>query len=760
MKEEEEVGVGGEAGSGYNRPRRPNAETITYLRGLPLDVDAAKAEISAFLEEGEASTNDFPQNLGAALSAIDEIRSEVASLAGDELGSQCIETLAHIAAPYSETASRILLSACSGYYLHLATHRYGSHVIQSVLQLAVSSSSSGDLGLHDGAPQFESYVDTLPSLVELILGMVEELSDSATQLAVHVCGSHVLRTLLCVLGGVDLVSSGPHGDKKFETGVVLRGKTKSKKKKKKTGSDDSSLGASSHTGTMRVVYRANSRLDPNILMPQLRNLTNALLGDACEGPGELQQLACHPSAGPLLIVLLRVLTYTSVDARNSMGKPMTDSMDSSISYFRLGISRVEPTFKDGSIAHEMAKRLLCWVDGAEEQVHIGDVIYGYSGEPRGSHILETLLRLSFDDMHESIVKYGDFESTSSLIEYSEHEVSNFVVQTLLTTVRSKDQATRILKVLEKVISSGIAIDPKKRRRGILWRTCEMAAKYRVGQESLLKAIRMGFGSLSSHTNAGERDADGVDGKKKKQRKKAAAFEIKDCIPLLLDMKSVESSDDKPKIEAAGARAIYQMLHFSPRLCEDVLKGLLDGLSREQIEASARDGLGSRCILDGILDGPPNTASFAAAFKSLFAKLQGRWIALSTDRVGHHTVKKLFHALPKIEDKIKLVEELAGGGNRLNGNAMGRSISAECMVELYNENRKEWRKAMTMSQTKETLKSVDTFLSKQNPSNLNDDEKPKAKRKRKRNRSDKGDVDIPGGKKLATDAIIDALTFAK
>jgi hypothetical protein len=40
-----------------------------------------------------------------------------------------------------------------------------------------------------------------------------------------------------------------------------------------------------------------------------------------------------------------------------------------------------------------------------------------------------------------------------------------------------------------------------------------------------------------------------------------------------------------------------------------------------------------------------------------------------DRVGHHTLKNKFKALPKIDDKAKLVEELASGRNRLHDNAM-------------------------------------------------------------------------------------------
>ena len=209
-------------------------ETIAYLRGLPLDLEVSKKEIHDFLGTTE-EVSEYPQSLAAALSAIDEIRLEIASLAGDEYGSQCIEMLTNVAAPYSELAARVLLAGCAGYYLHLSTHRYGSHVVQTILQLAVSSSSKQDLALHEEAPQFSESADAIPALYELINGMVEELSPHSDTLAVHICGSHVLRTLLCVLGGVDLVSSGPSSsNNSLETGAALRGRKKAKSRRPKS----------------------------------------------------------------------------------------------------------------------------------------------------------------------------------------------------------------------------------------------------------------------------------------------------------------------------------------------------------------------------------------------------------------------------------------------------------------------------------------------------------------------------------------------
>ncbi|MGK3741904.1 MAG: hypothetical protein ACI90V_008758 [Bacillariaceae sp.] len=816
--------------TGYHRPRRPASDTIAYLRGLPLDIDIAHQEVSRFLsssskitkkdiqnneednnkEEEEDDDDDFPQSLAAAFSALDEVKSEIASLAGDEYGSQSIEILTRIAAPYSEIASRILLNACKGYYLHLTTHRYGSHVLQTILQLSMVSISSSmtttttttaaaaaaatdnnDLALHEEAPPSLKEEDennmSLPSLYELIIGVVDELSPHITELAVHLCGSHVVRTLLCVLGGVTLESSrhdtsNSNNKKQFDMGGTIRGRLKPKKKKKKkkpSSSDDSSSSSSTpQAGTMTIVYQTNSRIEPNKFQPTLESLSQALLGERSAEPGELQQHACHASAGPLLIVLIRVLTYSTDSARNEFLKlssskskskqPLEDTAkinaNSSIADFRLGIPKSEPRYNEGSLADNAVKQILCWQEGNDassgDQQHAHDVIYGLSGEPRGSHVLETIMRLCPDEFYESLIKHGNFLSAQAMEDYVDHNVSNFVVQTMLSTVRSKDQAESVLKTVEKIISTGLTIDSTKKRQGILWRATELAAKYRIEQDGILKSIRLGFLAINNNVTApvdatsnneidDNNDNDNSEGgKKKKKRKKASAVDFKDCIPMLIGLKRNPVDDQRITLDVAGCRSVHHMLRFSPRLCEDVLEGIIKGMSVEDLISITKDGLGSRCIMDGILDGPVKTPIFANATNDLREKLAGHWSSLATDRVGHHTVKKLFKSLPRIDDKAKLVEELLEGGNRLRGNTMGRSVIEACAVDVYDENRKEWRHKVgrMLSSTEEsflaevthdrstTKATATTTVAEETTTTTATATKTKAKRKRRRKRA--------------------------
>ena len=646
----------------YNRPRRPNPETVAYLKSLPLSLVSAKEEISTFLDQ---SDNEFPSLLAVSLAAIDEIRQEVASLAGDEDGAQIIELMAQIALPYSETASRILMDGLSGYHLHLATHRYGSHVVQTILQLAVTSSSKTELDQHDDAPQLST--NNLPSLQELISGMVEELTPSAPELAVHICGSHVLRSLVCVLGGVQMHQ--PEGSS------ARRGREKQKKKKKKK-QDDSQLITNAGTLEMSPAPEC-SRFSAD--KQSLQSLLDSFWGS--QKLGDLQKLACHPSAGPLLMVSLRVLTFCY-----SSNKDVWTDGGVTGSNTKLGIMKAQPQYEVGSPAHDLVKRLLLLDDSKEDKA--GEIVYGLSGEPRGSHVLELLMRISPDEIYNIIFDKGDFANT--LQEYVEHDVSNFVVQTLFCTVRTKEQADQMLENVERLVANGYVIDSRNSRVGIFWRAAELAAKFNVHQETLLEALSIGAGvSITVDGNVPPLE---TGGKATHGSHKASSVPLKDCVLPLLNLKAPLKHGDRLTLGVEGTRAIYHLLRFEPKLCVGILDGLTLSLSSDELEMLAKDGLGSRCVWDGILDGPKNEKPFQHAAHNLLTRLSGRWVALASDRVGHHCVMKLFDAL-KMDDKAMLTAELAQGSNRLGGSAMGRSIMEACAVNAFLNGENAWKDAV-------------------------------------------------------------------
>ena len=98
-------------------------------------------------------------------------------------------------------------------------------------------------------------------------------------------------------------------------------------------------------------------------------------------------------------------------------------------------------------------------------------------------------------------------------------------------------------------------------------------------------------------------------------------------------------------------------------------------------------------MDGILEGPTSKDPFHKALKVFLRKLSGSWTSLALDRVGHHTVIKLYK-LCSLEGKLAIAAELVKDKNRLSGNAIGRSVSDICYLRQLAEGEDAWRESTT------------------------------------------------------------------
>ena len=749
----------------YGRPRRPNSETVSYLNGLPLDEKLASEQVRAYVNyfqnnNGKGNTSsevvEFPALVNATHAALSSVFNEVASLACEEIPAQQIETLVRISCRYSATAKRVVLASLSGYWVFLATHRFGSHVAQTVMRCAVAQCEvnldefddkqecEGKMVIEDSYGSVIQNKDgsggsVSSSVPELLLQAFEELKPFATDLTVHVCGSHVLRTALCILSGVEFVdafapSNGNAQDGKaneWESGVLAvtrRGKLKDKKKKKKRKLPDKSEGNNSENKAtvmkkIQMIPQCQSADFLNNADVMLKEMVQILsLSDGThkiQPPGELQQRICHPSGGPLIVHIVRLLSYR--DASNQIDK-MNVKNDSSDR--RLGILPKEPKYSSGSDAEVFVHRLLSWdstLGNEAKQPHAGDIIYGLSGEPRGSILIETILRSCPDEFHNALCIVGGFYDDATLREYINHGVSNFVVQALLNSVRSRNQANRMVKILSPIIEDGSLLHPKKQvyqkpsneqashralddsndmqniqRMGIVWRAFEMCSSNGSSQdqEQLIHALMCGFATINGTV---KKDGDS----KRKKRSKSKELSAKECIPLLLGLTASNDgeesypSGERLTINAAGARTLHHTFNFNERLRSDWVNAFISLYSTNDLVKIANDGLASRCIMDGLLDGPAKEI----ASKCLYPKLLKRLPFLAAERVGHHVVVKLFRALPYAE-KAVMSAELSHSLNRLGSNAMGRSVMVSCAVKEYLESENAWKEALAKQKVNE------------------------------------------------------------
>ena len=139
-------------------------------------------------------------------------------------------------------------------------------------------------------------------------------------------------------------------------------------------------------------------------------------------------------------------------------------------------------------------------------------------------------------------------------------------------------------------------------------------------------------------------------------------------------------------------------------------------------------------MDALLDGP----SKLTASKVLIQKLNDRIPYLAAERVGHHTVEKLFKALPTIEDKAAMSAELSQSLNRLGSNAMGRSVMVSCAVKEYLEGENVWKEALARQRGKENwLEEITGVQEGEGEKDEDDvDEEGVKAKKRKRHKKEK------------------------
>ena len=120
------------------------------------------------------------------------------------------------------------------------------------------------------------------------------------------------------------------------------------------------------------------------------------------------------------------------------------------------------------------------------------------------------------------------------------------------------------------------------------------------QEQLIHALMRGYSSNSTSSDDTKAGSEENDGFKRKKRNKAKGLSVEDCIPHLLGLtpgscndEDEHSASDRLTLDAAGARALYHIFHFTERLRSEWVKGFMRVYECGDMVKIANDGLGSR-----------------------------------------------------------------------------------------------------------------------------------------------------------------------
>ena len=352
-----------------DKPRRLEEETAVYLSGLEAQLEGEVEDLVVLVDN-----------------VLEEIKQRTASAASDRRTNYVVERICCVA-----NIKQLLemIKRFTPYVLFLAQNRHSSHVLQTSIGRVCHLIRSG-----------ETY-DVENDIIEsTVLDFAEPILANFAWLAGEISGSHVLRSVICLLTGMPLISERKSASSKHQHSVPM-----SEPLDKLIVNDlyyiDKKLCFVVPKGFHGALYKT---------------VESSLLGD---GNGEEKQANSHvlqlmisdTSCCATLVILLRIL-FT-------------------------------PELVDGG--RELAQRIVScameWtstIDSTGKVVDVGaDVFYAMGGDKSGSYFLEAVIECCsvpflIDMTRRSLL----LRSSETIQEFVEDSVANFIIQSVLKRMTS------------------------------------------------------------------------------------------------------------------------------------------------------------------------------------------------------------------------------------------------------------------------------------------------------------------------------------
>lgn len=320
----------------FHKPAKPDEDLVGYMRQLEIPLtdvakEVAAANAPAAPVDGDAApASAAPQRLSIVLTsehatlirtAYRELRHKEASLASHKRVSVVMETLLRLSTPRQLLR---LAAALAPYVCWLATSRYGSHVVQTLMALLSghalgtvsvtvqrvsvtmqrdSESDEDEAGAEeeeendeDAAAGLAASDAPLPArLVAALISVTNELASNAGDLIIDPCGSHLLRAAAKALACRSVPVSGTSGGGGGKEGAAGAGGKGGKGKKPRPAADGEDGGDG--TAAAAVAARLLPLPAPEALLPTFATAVSALRKAA--GSESAAQLK------PALVTLMR-----------------------------------------------------------------------------------------------------------------------------------------------------------------------------------------------------------------------------------------------------------------------------------------------------------------------------------------------------------------------------------------------------------------------------------------------------------------------
>ncbi|XP_015776998.1 PREDICTED: nucleolar protein 9-like [Acropora digitifera] len=335
-------------------------------------------------------------------------------------------TMEKLSLYFSDIQVRKILQNIEEHYSKVAMDKCGSHVLQTlvcVIPKAIRSERSYQRKVSEEDKNVKG-------TEELFLSLCSRLQEDFSKLADHVNGSHVVRAVIEVLGGVKLSDQ------------VIRSRASYFVKP---------------TETVAI---------PESFSPILKHFTEMVI------TMDLQKLVLHPVSNPLLQTLLLVLHTKN----QSLCKKLCKAVMSQIDMFS---SKVEESSAQKRPKNDAAEEN----QGNEEESNYRVPIL-FSNEI-SSYMIEKILLVVSPKLWQKIY---DSYFESHLPQLGQHPVANFVVQYLMASITDKSQANQVIVELLPYIEDFLMLG----HVGVVARMAETVAQFQIKQKKFLKALLNAF----------------------------------------------------------------------------------------------------------------------------------------------------------------------------------------------------------------------------------------------------------------------------
>ncbi|KAL5508549.1 NOP9 [Sanghuangporus vaninii] len=566
------------------------------------------------------------------VAALEELSGKEEQLATDP---ECSNILERMAYSMDDFVKRVFVDRLAGSYEILSRHRFGSHVVQTLLSVAKGTISREAGGVISPTAAAEDEVEGghLPLLTELVINVCDELLPSTTSLIMDPFASHVLRALFLLLC--------PSLPSASDASSILRSKKSAKHRARQgpmksiltdNGEQDDNVDGKGK-GKAILAYPAEFETAARRFVRKVRDKLN---------DNEVRALAADKAACPVLVLLLEM---ESIQGDSNGPGSLMDSVSAGL------ISTTS--------------------QGSRGKLEPSDYVMTLLREATASHLLERLVALAPEPVYDAM---WDLYFGGKLNRLATHPVANFVVARAIERANDK-QLSSVLEELKGVWPKLT----KNARTGVLKALVDRTVQLKSKQEDAVQATLDAFGFHDSEEQESLVECilylktfKDFDDTLKQALETLKAGENAGGIPL----------PSEPTVQ--GSLLIQSLLRLDAPHNQPITHSLVR-LPAPRLLAIAHQPTSSR-ILDAFLTSPTIPPS---ARRRLILAFQGHFPALIDHRIGQHVGERLWSAAdPYLKEKI--ARGLIPHENLLLGSRYGKFFVRGLNLYLLKRDPEKWK----------------------------------------------------------------------